>query len=193
MNRSTPSCPKSCRTSRRGASGAAAVLAAALGLSLAGAHRTLAAPHQLPAPGAGDLGVSILSPDPHQPLSGVKPVEVSAFYQGSPANQIIAVELFIDGAKAASKTLDAPETRGVVSFLIDAGQISAGTHQIVVRATAADQEVESAKSRFTFNGMDPGATPAGPARSVRSQFVPADRPDPVVGPAPHPAPSQPVA
>ena len=145
--------------SLRGLTGAAAVLAAALGLSLAGPHRAFAAPHQLAAPGASDLGVTILSPDPHVALSGVKPVEISAFYQGSPANQIIAIELFIDGAKAATKTLDTPETRGVVSFLVDAGQISAGTHHIVIRATAADQEVSSAKSRFTFNGMDPGAIP----------------------------------
>ena len=158
------STPTSRARSLRGLTGAAAVLAAALGLSLVGPHRAWAAPHPLAAPGANtlgasDLGVSILSPDPHVALSGVKPVEISAFYQGSPANQIIAIELFIDGAKAATKTLDAPETRGVVSFLVDAGQISAGTHQIVIRVTGTDQEVASAKSRFTFNGMDPGATP----------------------------------
>ncbi len=153
--------------------GTAAVLAATLGLSLLGPHRAYAAPHpSLAAAGANDLGVTILSPDPHVPLSGVKPVEISAFYQGSPANQIIAIELFIDGAKAATKTLDAPETRGVVSFLVDAGAISAGPHQIVIRATAADQEVQSAKSQFTFNGMDGNAVPllspnpAGPNLSL---------------------------
>ncbi len=144
----------------RSFAGAAAVLAATLGLSLLGPHRAFAAPHpSLASAGANDLGVTILSPDPNVPLSGVKPVEISAFYQGSPSNQIVAIELFIDGAKAATKTLDAPETRGVVSFLVDAGQIAAGAHQIVVRATAADQEVQSVKSRFTFNGMDPGVVP----------------------------------
>ena len=168
------STPTSRAKSLRGLTGAAAVLAAALGLSLVGPHRAYAAPHQLAAAGASDLGVSILSPDPHQPLSGVKPVEISAFYQGSPANQIIAIELFIDGAKAATKTLDAPETRGVVSFLVDAGQISAGTHQIVVRVTGADQEVSSAKSRFTFNGMDPGATPLAAPSLSGPNLVPAD-------------------
>ncbi len=163
------------QTARRFA-GAAAVLAATLGLSLLGPHRALAAPHPSLSAGANDLGVTILSPDPNVPLSGVKPVEISAFYQGSPSNQVVAIELFIDGAKAATKTLDAPETRGVVSFLVDAGQIAAGPHQIVVRATASDQEVQSAKSRFTFNGLDgmtpltrPDTggltTPAGPALS----------------------------
>ena len=168
MNISTPkSCKHFGHSSALGLTGAAAVLAATLGLSLLGPHRAWAAPHQLAA-GTSDLGVTILSPDPHVALSGVKPVEISAFYQGSPANQIIAIELFIDGAKAATKTLDAPETRGVVSFLVDAGQIAAGTHQIVIRATAADQEVQSAKSRFTFSGMDPDAvslaapSPSGP-------------------------------
>ncbi len=160
------------RTGTKPSLGAAAVLAAALGLSVLGPHRALAAPHQLAAPGANDLGVTILSPDPNTALAGVKPVEISAFYQGSPANQIVAVELFIDGAKAATKTLDAPETRGVVSFLIDAGQIPAGNHVIVIRATAADQEVSSAKSRFTFTGMDSTAIalaaprPSGPNLSM---------------------------
>ena len=161
----------SIKGSFRGLTGAAAVLAAALGLNLVGPHRAYAAPRALAAPGASDLGVTILSPDPHVPLAGLKPVEISAFYQGSPANQIIAIELFIDGAKAATKTLDAPETRGVVSFLVDAAQISAGIHQVVIRATAADQEVQSAKSLFTFNGTDTGSIPlssSGPELSLPS-------------------------
>ena len=171
MNLSTQTNPKS----HWGLTGTA-VLASALGMSLLGPHRAFAAPHQLSAvPAAADLGVTILSPDPHTPLAGVKPVEISAFYQGSPANQIIAIELFIDGAKAATKMLDAPETRGVVSFLVDAGQISAGAHQIVIRATAADQEVSSAKSRFTFNGMDPGVTPlAMPSPTIAPTTPPTD-------------------
>ena len=166
----------SSHSSARSLAGAAAVLAATLGLSLLGPHRAAAAPHsQSAVSGTGDLGVTILSPDPAVPLSGVKPVEISAFYQGSPANQIVAIELFIDGAKAATKTLDAPETRGVVSFLVDAGQIAAGSHVIVIRATAADQEVQSAKSRFTFNGLGSDLVPlTGPNASGFGAAAPAD-------------------
>ena len=73
----------------------------------------------------------------------------------------------------ASKTLDVPETRGVVSFLVDASQMSAGTHKVVVRATAADQEVKSAKSEFTFGaseGTSPLSAPAiAPLPSVAGQ------------------------
>ncbi len=136
--------------SLRSLTGTAALLAAALGLNLLGPHRAYSAPPAA-ASGDSDLGVTLLSPDPHTPLSGFKPVEISAFYQGTPGNQIVSVELFIDGAKAATKTLDVPETRGVVSFLVDSSQIAPGPHKIVVRATAADQEVKSAKSSFLFS------------------------------------------
>ena len=155
------------KLSFKGVTGAASLLAAALGLSLAGPHRAYAAPGALalPAlPSDSDLGVTLLSPDPRTPLSGLKPVEISAFYQGSPGNQIVAVELFLDGQKAATKTLDVPETRGVVSFLVDASQVKAGVHRIVVRVTAADQEVKSARSSFLFGGE--GSLPlsaSGPA------------------------------
>ena len=44
-----------------------------------------------------------------------------------------------------------PETRGVVSFLVDASQITPGTHTVVVRATAADQQVKSIKGSFLFS------------------------------------------
>ena len=143
----------------KGLTGAATLLAAALGLNLLGPHRAYSAPGTLTQPGESDLGVTILSPDPRVPLEGLKPVEISAFYQGSPGNQIVAVELYLDGIKAASKSLDVPETRGVVSFLVDAGQLSAGTHKIVVRATSADQEVKSARSAFIFGLGSGGSQP----------------------------------
>ena len=155
------------KLSFKGLTGAAALLAAALGLSVVGPHRAYAAPGNAVAPGDSDLGVTILNPDPHTLLSGLKPVEISAFYQGSPANQIIAVELYLDGVKAATKTLDVPETRGVVSFLVDASQVSAGMHRIVVRATAADQEVKSARSSFSF-GSSIGSEPLSSGSSLLS-------------------------
>jgi len=130
--------------------GAATMLAAALGLSLIGPHRAYAAPGGLSVPSASDLDVKILSPDPNTPLIGLKPVDISAFYQGTPGNRIVAVELYLDGKKAASRTLDVPETRGVISFLVDAAQLSPGAHRVVVRVTAADQEVKSVRAAFQF-------------------------------------------
>ncbi|MDQ2800998.1 MAG: Ig-like domain-containing protein, partial [Armatimonadota bacterium] len=146
------------KLSCKGLTGAAALLAAALGVSLLGPHRAYAAPGGITIPSESDLGVTILSPDPHTPLTGLKPVEISAFYQGSPSNQIVSIELYLDGQKAATKTLDVPETRGVVSFLVDASQLSAGTHRVVIRATAADEEVKSVKGSFQF-GAGENAVP----------------------------------
>ena len=151
--------------------GAATMLAAALGLSLIGPHRAYAAPGGITAPGESEMDVKVLSPDPHTPLVGLKPVDISAFYQGTPGNQIVAVELYLDGKKVANRTLDVPETRGVVSFLVDASQLTPGAHKVVVRVTAADQEVKSVRSVFQFGepntdgpavGAIPGITPAAP-------------------------------
>ena len=161
--------------------GAAAMLAAALGLSLAGPHRAYAAPGGISVPSESELDVKVLSPDPHTPLVGLKPVDISAFYQGTPGNQIVAVELYLDGKKVATRTLDVPETRGVVSFLVDASQITPGAHRVVVRVTAADQEVKSVRSVFQFGEPSadspaaglPGLSPdapginAGPAPTLR--------------------------
>ena len=51
----------------------------------------------------------------------------------------------------------------MVSFLVDASQLSAGTHRVVVRATAADQEVKSAKSEFSFDTVQGTETMIAPA------------------------------
>lgn len=142
---------------------AAATLAAALGLSLAGPHRATAAPRSVGIADDSDLSVKIISPTADAAFSGTRPVEISAFYQGTSANRIVAVELYLDGAKAAVKTLDVPETRGVVSFLVDASTLTPGDHKIVIRATAADAEVASAKNQFSFGSLSP--TPALPAPS----------------------------
>ena len=123
-------------------------LAAALGLSLGGLHRAQAAP----TPVVVDDGPSLtlLSPTPRASFSGVKPIEISAFYQSSANNGIVGLELYIDGVKAQSKTLDVPESKGIVSFLVDASLLTPGPHKVVVRATAADAEVRSAKGAFVY-------------------------------------------
>ena len=141
----------------RGVTAAAVALAAALSLSVNGPHRAYAAPIQGNAD--NNLAVTIISPTPRTSFSGEKPVDISTFYQGSATNRITAIELFVDGVSAYTKHLDAPEERGVTSFLVDASQLSPGTHRIVIRAIAADAEVVSAKSSFIFVGDDQNTSP----------------------------------
>ena len=142
------------RITASGFSSTAAVLAAALGLGLTGAQRGMAAPLANDGP-----GLTLLSPAPRAAFAGVRPVEISAFYRGTPGNGIVGLELYIDGVRAQSKTLDAPEAKGIVSFLIDASLLRPGAHQVVIRATAADAEVSSVRGAFTYaDGSAPGAS-----------------------------------
>ena len=150
------------------------LMAAAFGLSLSGPHRASAAPVAPIANNDSGIAVTILSPVPRASFSGIKPVEISAFYQGSAANQIVNIELYVDGNKAAQKVLDAPEMRGVVSFLIDASALTAGQHRIVVRATGADAEVTSAHSSFVYEMPMPETSP---------ENAPETTPTPTVQPA----------
>lgn len=141
-------------------------LATALGVSVAGPHRAYAAPASTQT--EDSLAITVLSPTPHTSFTGDKPIEVSAFYQGADDNMITSIELYVDGVNAFTKKLDAPEARGVISFLIDTSQLSSGPHLVVVRAVAADAEIVSAKSSFVYVINQPAAAPeiAQPTQST---------------------------
>ncbi len=147
------------------------LMAAALGLGLNGPHRAQAATPTPTTQNDGSVAVSILSPTPRQTFDGVKPVEISAFYQGSTGNQVVSIELFVDGNKAAQKVLDSPETRGVVSFLVDASALTSGPHRIVVRVTGSDAEIASAHSSFSYEAPVSAAAPA-PAEALPRSLAP---------------------
>ena len=153
------------KSSVSGLTAAAVVLAASLSISLNGPHRAYAAPGLPASQSDGDLAVTVLSPTPRTSFSGTKPVEISAFYQGTASNQIVSLELYVDGANAFTKKLDSPETKGVISFLVDASQLSAGPHKIVVRAVAVDAEVVSAKSSFIYVADNQAETALTPSTS----------------------------
>ena len=144
-------------------------LAAALGLSLAGLHRADAAPTPVVADDGPSL--TLLSPTVRASFSGDKPIEISAFYQSSAGNGIVGLELYIDGVKVQSKTLDVPESKGIVSFLVDASLLTPGPHRVVVRATAVDAEVRSAKGAFTY-ASDESVRPEAPGAAPDEGMAP---------------------
>jgi hypothetical protein len=160
------------KSSVSGFTAAAVALAAGVSLTLNGPHRAYAQPGVPVSQSESDLAVTVLSPTPRTSFSGTKPVEISAFYQGGQSNQIVAIELYVDGANAFTKKLDTPESRGVISFLVDASQLSAGTHRIVIRAVAADAEVVSAKSSFIYIDDKAGETEIAPATNTVSGAAP---------------------
>jgi hypothetical protein len=60
----------------------------------------------------------------------------------------------------------------VISFLVDASQLSPGAHRIVVRAVAADAEVVSAKSSFVYVADNAGSSEIAPATSTLNGSAP---------------------
>lgn len=98
-----------------------------------------------------DIYVAILSPstDASDPN---KQIEISAFYQAAPVTGgVTTLELYVDGQQEAIKKLDNPEDRGVVSFIISPGTLSAGSHEVVVRVSASDAEIASAKTGLNIS------------------------------------------
>ncbi len=140
-----------------------------------------AAPSKVPIQSNG-VYVTILSPTQGTSYDGSKQVEVSAFYQGSSNDGGVAtLELYIDGRRAAQKQLDSPEARGVVSFLIDPSVLAPGKHQIVVRAAAADAEVNSASTSLSIAGNDTTSGLAGDASATPPQlFIASPAPETTV-------------
>jgi hypothetical protein len=107
--------------------------------------------------------VTILSPTTGASDSS-KQIEISAFYQASATSGgISTLELYIDGQQEAVKNLDSPENKGVVSFVISPGTISAGKHDIVVRVAAADAEIASATTTLNIQQAAQTSTTPAPA------------------------------
>ena len=100
--------------------------------------------------------VTILSPNPGMSLAGKKQVEIRAYYESSFG--VSGLDLYIDGQHMATQQLAKPEERGEISFVVEASALRAGAHSIVIRATATDQEVSSARTEMSL--------PAAPSASV---------------------------
>ena len=106
--------------------------------------------------------VTILSPNPGTSLAGVKQVEIRAYYESSFG--VSGLDLFIDGTRMATQQLAKPEEKGEISFVVEASALKAGAHSIVVRATATDEEVSSARAEMSL----PGAAAIAPEKASGS-------------------------
>jgi len=143
------------------ASTAVAASAALLAISMS----PISAAVPQPAPVAvNGVYVSILDPTPGASFSGDKQISIDAYYQApSTTGGIGQIDLIIDGKVLATKRLNSPEPRGVITFLLDPTSMPSGSHQVVVRATAVDQEVSSSRTSLTMASADPGSSIQLPA------------------------------
>jgi len=143
-----------------GMTAAATAALAALGLAPSPAQAQNADPSTV----SSAASVTLLTPFPGATFSGSKQIEISAFYQDtSVSGGITSVEILIDGQSAAVKSLDKPELRGVVSFLIDPSSLDVGTHQIVVRISSLSGEHSVVRTSIVYNGDTGNGVKLSPA------------------------------
>lgn len=144
----------------QGIAATAVAIAATSGLVLGGSERVDASQRNQ---SNNDLALRLITPSTQETIRGIKPVEVSAMYEANTQNEVTSIELYVDGVKAATKDFRTPESRGMISFLIDASALTSGPHKLVIRAVAQDAQVVSVTGSFIFgSGEQSNDTIASP-------------------------------
>ncbi len=72
-------------------------------------------------------------------------------FRGSTVN---TVELYMDNALLTRRSLDSALQRGIISFKLDTAMMTAGTHNVVVKAYGNDGKAVSASSQITLVSGD---------------------------------------
>ncbi len=126
----------------------ACALALAAGTSLAGLNAlpSLAAP--TPFTVASGLQVSIAPP---KSVSDTSVIPLDLKFKGG---VIKYVELYIDGARAAKRTINEKKPQGTLAFSIDPGVLSEGDHEILVKAFEFDGTCASATTHLNVLAGD---------------------------------------
>ena len=126
----------------------ACALALAAGTSLAGLNAlpSLAAPS--PFTVASGLQVSIAPP---KSVNDTSVIPLDLKFKGG---VIKYVELYIDGARAAKRTINEKKPQGTLAFSIDPGVLSEGDHEILVKAFEFDGTCASATTHLNVLAGD---------------------------------------
>ncbi len=131
----------------------AIVLAGTALLGAVGQNAAYAAPSQ------GALQLSIISPDAG---SIADRVALDVSFRGG---NVERVELYLDGNLAAQRQLNTAQPRGVITFSLDAVQLTEGSHDVLVKAYGSEGKPATAFTRIKI----PGADLASPVRIANPQ------------------------
>src|SRR5207244_2740750 len=107
----------------------------------------------------GSLQLSIISPDAGAIADRVA-LDVS--FKGGTVER---VELYLDGNLAAQRQLSTTLSRGVITFSLDAVQLTEGGHDVLVKAFGPDGKPAIATTRLKI----PATDPASPVRIAYPQ------------------------
>src|SRR5947207_2405600 len=95
-----------------------------------------------------DLELSIMTPDPGS--IGDK-ITLDVSFRGS---IIDAVELTVDGNLVAKRQISTPQPHGVISFTLDATQMTEGIHTVQVKAIGPNGKVATSAAKLKIPAID---------------------------------------
>jgi len=101
---------------------------------------------------SAEIEATLLEPPQGSKVSGGK-VEIAVGYNTGSVGPVTRMELSVDDAQCGSKVMDAPRTRGVVSFLWDSRLIPNGKHKFQVGIYAGSKLLKTLSSSLTSSNQ----------------------------------------
>jgi len=97
---------------------------------------------------AGGLQLSILTPDPSSILDQLS---LDVVCKGA---ALESVELYVDNALVAKRQINSLQSRNILSFKLDTLLMSAGDHDVVVKAFSPDGKSSSSSAKLRIPAID---------------------------------------
>ena len=141
-------------------------------VTLLGAAGTLAAlpatPAQAQAAQTSGAELRVLSPRQNEAMgSGTFSLDVS--FKSRTKSPVISAELWVDGVRWVQRDLDAPQTKNVLSFAVDASTLSEGVHAVVIKVFTANGAASS--TQINVRAGNNAGTGEGAISGPQMRFV----------------------
>jgi hypothetical protein len=123
-------------------------------------------PQDPQAPQKTGAELKLLTPKPGQSVeNSAFPLDIS--FESRNESPVVKAELWVDGVKWASRSLETPQLKNILSFDVDASTLIPGNHRFVVKVFSADGVVSQTQVDLRVTGFDSSA-PAGPEMKFKA-------------------------
>ncbi|GAB4452272.1 MAG: hypothetical protein OHK0029_02850 [Armatimonadaceae bacterium] len=123
-------------------------------------------PQDSQAPQNNGAELKLLTPQPGATVeNGTFPLDIS--FQSRNESPVVKAELWVDGVKWASRPLEVPQLKNILSFDVDASTLTTGKHQFLIKVYSADGSVSHSRVEIRIAGFD-STSASGPEMKFHS-------------------------